>query len=232
MMAEREIYSRAQLDDEKGVAEQLSKLKLTKDKNHLIHDYMDSIGTILTGFLNDSDTEEEQFAGSIQPGDTTTPSPTNTQNTVPSWAKGLYNKDALDMVRLSTTHYMGTVIINKKLIHAMIDTCGARSMMDKDTALELGFDIEIATKEKHFGSFYGPGNKTIHYYGRIRGPVTIKFDKDVALVAPEIKIVEHSEPLVLIGTDVLTDYTEGEWQFAYVGLHPEDRKGKLVVINK
>jgi hypothetical protein len=50
------------------------------------------------------------------------------------------------------------------------------------------------------------------------------------LTAPEIKVVEHFEPLVLIGTDVLAD-SSTEWRFCYVGLHPTTRKGMIVVAN-
>lgn len=138
---------------------------------------------------------------------------------------------ALGKVKLSTSHYMGTVVVDKVLFHAMIDTCGAKSMMDRKTAEEMGYDIEVATRNKHFGSFYGPGGKTIYYYGRIAGPIDVWFENGVKLVAPEIKIVEHFEPLVLIGTDVLTD-SSTNWRFCYVGLHPKSRKGMLVVANR
>ena len=37
------------------------------------------------------------------------------------------------------------------------------------------------------------------------------------------------EPLLLIGTDVLSENEDAEWQFCYVGLHPETRNGTLVV---
>ena len=48
------------------------------------------------------------------------------------------------------------------------------------------------------------------------------------LTAEEFKVVEHFEPLVLIGTDILID-TPNETKFCYVGLHPDTRKGNLVL---
>jgi hypothetical protein len=31
-------------------------------------------------------------------------------------------------------------------------------MIDRATAEALGLEVEVATKEKHFGSFFGPGS--------------------------------------------------------------------------
>jgi hypothetical protein len=92
----------------------------------------------------------------------------------------------------------------------MLDTCGAKSMMDRKTAEELGFEIEVASRKRHFGSFYGPGGKVVYYYGRARGPLEVWLDDDVKLMIPELKIVDHCEPLILLGTDVLTE-GETEW---------------------
>jgi hypothetical protein len=108
-------------------------------------------------------------------------------------------------------------------------------MIDKATAEALGLEIEVATKHKHFGSFFGPGtngsgNKNVYYYGRVKGPVTIQFGKLLSVVADELKVVEHFEPLILIGTDILTD-KEAMTKFCYVGLHPEERTGKIVFKN-
>ena len=125
---------------------------------------------------------------------------------------------------------MGQMVINKVLVNMMLDTCGAKSMIDRKTAEELGFEVELATKSKHFGSFYGPGGKVVYYYGRIRGPIEVWLSSEVKLVAPEIKVVDHCEPLVLLGTDVLT-HNNTEWNFCYVGLDPTTRQGRMVVVN-
>ena len=101
-------------------------------------------------------------------------------------------------------------------------------MMDLNTATKLGLPVEVATKEKHFGSFYGPGNKPIYYYGRIKGPLDVWLDNETKLVAPEVKVIEHIEPMMLLGTDVLKDGNT-PWKFCYVGLHPETRTGEVVV---
>ena len=76
-------------------------------------------------------------------------------------------------------------------------------MMDRNTAEELGFEIEVVTRQRHFGSFYGPGGKVIYYYGQVKGPIQVWVDKEVQLDSPEFKIVDHCKALVLLGNDVL-----------------------------
>jgi hypothetical protein len=139
--------------------------------------------------------------------------------------------NALGKIKLSKNHYMGTIVLGGVLLHAMLDTCGAKSMIDRKSAEELGFDVEVATKNNHFGSFYGPGGKVVYYHGRIKGPIEIWLDKDIKLLAPELKVVEHFEPLMLLGTDVLTEGST-RWNFCYIGLHPKSREGNLVVVDK
>jgi hypothetical protein len=68
------------------------------------------------------------------------------------------------------------------LVEALIDTCGAKSIIDRATAEALGMEIEVATKEKHFGSLFGPGEngqqpRSTYDYGRVEGPVDITFGR-------------------------------------------------------
>lgn len=144
----------------------------------------------------------------------------------------MYSYDGLGTVKHTWAHYIAHIIINDTLIEALVDTCGAKSMIDRATAEALGLEIEVATKDKHFGSFFGPGtngsgNRNVYYYGRIKGPIDITFGKRLLVIAEELKVVEHFEPLILIGTDILTD-SSSPIKFCYVGLHPEDRNGVIV----
>lgn len=45
----------------------------------------------------------------------------------------------------------------------------------------------------------------MHYKGRILGPVHMQVSKEVKLVLLDIKVLIHSEPMFLIGTDALAD---------------------------
>lgn len=100
----------------------------------------------------------------------------------PKWAHNLYKYDALGTVTHTWAHYIGHIILQDTLIEALIDTCGAKSMIDRSTAEALGLPIEVATKDKHFGSFFGPGGngqraRSTYYYGRVKGPIQITFGK-------------------------------------------------------
>lgn len=93
----------------------------------------------------------------------------------------------------------------------------------------------MATKARHFGSFFGPGSggekdRNTYYYGRIKGPIDISFGRQLNIIADELKVVEHFEPLILIGTDILVDKADSN-KFCYVGLHPEKRTGMIVFKN-
>lgn len=193
--------------------------------------YLESVGEMLGCLVSDKHTDFDAFLGAAVAKEHVAAMPELADGRFPTWANDMMEASALGKVKLSTSHYMGTIMLDKVLFHAMIDTCGAKSMMDRQTAEEMGYNIEVATRNKHFGSFYGPGGKTIYYYGRIVGPINVWFENGVKLIAPEIKIVEHFEPLVLIGTDVLTD-SSTDWKFCYVGLHPKTRKGMIVLANR
>lgn len=101
-------------------------------------------------------------------------------------------------------------------------------MIDRKAAEQLGLPIDRATKRRKYGSFWGPGGKQMWYYGRIAGPVKLQVSKDVSWDLAEIKVLEHGEPLLLIGTDSLSEGTNvstSAWRFCWVGLHPVHRRG-------
>lgn len=45
-----------------------------------------------------------------------------------------------------------------------------------------------------------------------------------------MKVIRHSEPLIIIGTDILMKAKWG-WSFTYIGIHPETQVG-VMVFNK
>jgi hypothetical protein len=55
---------------------------------------------------------------------------------------------------------MGLVGIGNGVIEALFDTGGARTMLDKKTALLLGLTITRPPKGQDFGTFVGPGGKS------------------------------------------------------------------------
>lgn len=95
--------------------------------------------------MADYEKKEDSFIGAMVTRDHVAALP-NRQWKYPSWMKSKVDVNALGKIKLSENHYMGTVVLGGVLMHAMLDTCGAKSMMDRKSAEELGFDIEIATK--------------------------------------------------------------------------------------
>ena len=148
---------------------------------------------------------------------------------MPEWA----SKDAINyrgLVPASLSHYMVLIQLGAGICEAIIDTGGARSLIDLDTAKALKLDIELA-KKNDMGCFWGPGGEVMGYAGRVKGPIKFQLSKNVYLEAPELKLIKHAEPLLIIGTDVLVTSTN-DWRFVSVGIHPEVNTGMLVVQDK
>lgn len=53
----------------------------------------------------------------------------------------------------------------------------------------------------------------------------------MTLALPELKVIEHGEPIVLIGTDTLVDSDSEGWRFCWVGIHPVHRRGQWVFVH-
>ncbi len=118
--------------------------------------------------------------------------------------------------------------MGNRVILAIIDTGGARTMIDRKAAEKLNLPIDKATRKHKYGSFWGPGGVQTWYYGRIAGPIKLQVAENVILELGEIKVLEHGEPLFLIGTDSLSENLgsgNSAWRFCWVGLHPVHRRG-------
>jgi predicted aspartyl protease len=108
------------------------------------------MGLILEDKDNESDDhsdndDQSEFMGAVINKGHIAAKP-NMGDPIPRWAEKKVTRDARNTIPLTKNHYMGQVLVNGTLINALMDTCGARSMVDKKTAEELGFNIEIATK--------------------------------------------------------------------------------------
>lgn len=91
---------------------------------------------------------------------------------LPSWAKS-GARNGRGMLPISRSHYIALVAINEGFCEAIVDTGGARSMIDYESAKSLGLDVELANEERSFGSFWGPAGDPVSYYGRVKGPVDV-----------------------------------------------------------
>ena len=99
---------------------------------------------------------------------------------------------------------------------AIGDTGATRSLLDLASAKRMGLPVELATGQE-FGTYFGPGSKETPYAGRVQGPVTLKLSSEVTLELRELKVIHHSEPLLLIGADVLCGGRPG-WTFRALGV--------------
>ena len=89
---------------------------------------------------------------------------------LPAWvSRGVVN--GRGALRVTPTHYFAAVQIGNAFTEAIVDTGGARTMIDKALAEKLRLEVEVAGPGRWFGSFWGPAAQPIPYYGRVAGPI-------------------------------------------------------------
>ena len=61
------------------------------------------------------------------------------------------------------------------------------------------------------------------YYGLVRGPVDLRFKEDITLSLHFIKVVEHREPVLILGSDLLRGGRPlSSWNFECIGCHTRE----------
>ena len=75
-------------------------------------------------------------------------------------------------------------------------------MIDMASAEKLGLRY-MRARGSEFGKYMSPGNVIVPYYGLIRGPIQVQFDSNVVITLQWLKVVNHGEPLLLLGADCL-----------------------------
>jgi hypothetical protein len=94
------------------------------------------------------------------------------RQSLPDWVpEGVMN--ARGVCEVSKAHYTGLCKLGNGVIEVMLDSGGARTMIDLQTAEMLGLDVERTTASKYFGCFYSASAVPTPYAGRVRGPVTL-----------------------------------------------------------
>ena len=133
-------------------------------------------------------------------------------------------------MRCYPDQFVALVEINDKgskggaVTEAVADTGGARSLIELHFARVLGLEVQEALHQE-FGTYYGPGGEEKGYVGRVWGPLTVRFSSEVVVELPELKLIIHPEPLLLLGADVLCFGKRG-WSFRAIGVGSE-RQGLL-----
>ena len=80
------------------------------------------------------------------------------------------------------------VKLENMVVEAILDTRGAKTV-SCDLARDLNWGVESPPEGKGFGSYLGPGEKPTRYFGRILGPVGIRFGQYIVVNVRRIKVV-------------------------------------------
>ena len=127
---------------------------------------------------------------------------------------------------LSRNHFIGLVAINGDCTECIIDTGGARTMLDKATASAAGLSITLPGEGVEVGGYYQPsGGDIIYYHGVVQGPVQLRFSEDVVISIGELKVLESTDPMILIGADAMAAPLQARcpgWQFLHIGYGGKD----------
>ncbi len=148
----------------------------------------------------------------------------------PAWAKASA-PNCRGRVDPGPRHYLALVAICGSTVEGIVDTGACRTMMDINTARALALAVQERDPEDNprrspFGRFVGPSGQMHPYEGRVVGPVAFAFSESVVLHLPEVKLVRGYDPLLLLGTDLLSPKWQG-WGFMYVGYDPRDLRGVI-----
>lgn len=150
---------------------------------------------------------------------------------MPEWA----SRDAKNFRSLSTpsrAHYTALCEVGGGVANVMLDTAGARSMIDLATAEQLGLPVEKVTASRYFGSFYSASGVPTAYAGRVKGPIQFRFSEKVTISLREMKVIDYPDSLILVGTDLLGVSPIDGYCFAYVGVNPATTAGELLFYDK
>ena len=147
------------------------------------------------------------------------------KNSIPNWV-GKHVINCRGVTPWTDYQYITLCQIDNALVEAMLDTGGHASVIDKQTATEMGLNI-IPSQFGNFGSYHSPGYGPKAYAGLVYGPVPIRFSVSVVLLVPYIRVIESSVRLVILGADLLSGgRSTNRWNFA--GIHVKtDDEGKV-----
>ncbi len=104
----------------------------------------------------------------------------------------------------------------------MLETGGHASVIDHNTAKDMGLSIIPPSKKGGFGSYHSPGYGPRHYVGLVYGPVPIRFSEKVVLLIPYIRVIESNSRIVILGADLLSGGRDPDhWNYAGLRVHTD-----------
>ena len=208
LQANRERYARRQAGaSRRGTTRRRDAGNMVVDK--LLRDYV----ALLDHGLGEAAQEAQAVMATTAP-----PLTPAVSQAMPDWATaGALN--CRGRMRQSHDQYVILLQVGEApgaVTEALGDTGGARSLIDLDSAHAMGLQVHHA-RGSEYGTFYGPGGREQAYLGVVKGPIPLRFSADVVVYLRELKVIAHTEPLVLIGADVLSAGHVG-WSFRYIGV--------------
>lgn len=244
MKEEIKVYSESGVDDEDKVRKQLKEIKKRYAKSNDTgrtetgnkrnsSNYLAEIIDSMKLLLDDSPhtgTADRSFLNVLQD---------RKEYKLPEGARGLPSwapngaKNARGVCSTSSSHYLGLASVDGAFLEVTLDSGGGRTMIDESTARRIGLDIEWAEDtKKHYGTFSGVSGSSCQYLGVTRRPVHIQFAEDVCFRLKEIKVFKYPEPILLIGTDLLSFAPNSDCTFSYLGVNPLTNTGEVVFYNR
>lgn len=151
---------------------------------------------------------------------------------MPSWAP-TDAKNARGVCAVNSSHYLALACVDSAVLEVTLDSGGARTMIDSNTARLIGLDVEWAVDtKKHYGTFSGVNGKALQYLGVTKRPVRMQFGDDVVFMLREVKVFDYPSPIFLVGTDLLGFSPGSNCTFSYLGVNPVTATGEVVFFNK
>lgn len=89
---------------------------------------------------------------------------------LPGLIQGMNNH--LGTMPISRNYFTGIVSINGDIVEAVMETRGARSLLDYTSIINIGLQVKVAAEERHFGYYWGPSGKSVLFKGKVQGLVS------------------------------------------------------------
>lgn len=106
-------------------------------------------------------------------------------------------------------------------------------MIDANTARLIGLKVEwAADTKKTYGTFSGANGECASYLGIAKDPVRVKFSENVEFMLRDVKVFDYPQPIVLIGTDLLSFSPKSKQTFANLGVNPTTATGEIVFYDR
>ena len=102
-------------------------------------------------------------------------------------------------------------------------------MLDNSTTSAAGLSITLPGEGVEVGGYYGPsGGDIIYNHGVVQSAVQLHFSEDVVISIGELKVLESTDPIILIGADAMAAPLPARcpgWQFLHIGYGRKDFGG-------